>query len=49
MHFTSLLGEVRSDMQTIGWEVDPDKKHNWSAMMERVNGHVRSLNFGYKG
>lgn len=47
MHFISHLGELRNDMKEVGWDVDPSKEHNWSDMMEKVNGHVRSLNFGY--
>lgn len=48
MHYISLMGEFRSDMKEVGWNVDPDQSHDWSAMMEKVNGHVRSLNFGYR-
>lgn len=49
MHFIAHMGQLRTDMAEVGWEVDNKKPHNWEAMMEKVNGHVRSLNFGYKG
>lgn len=48
MHFISHLGDLRADMNEVGWDIDTKKQHNWEMMMEKVNGHVRSLNFGYK-
>lgn len=48
MHFVSSMGELRQDMGEVGWSVDSKTPHNWELMMEKVNGHVRSLNFGYK-
>lgn len=35
-------------MKEVGFEIDPEKPHNWNTMMEKINGHVRSLNFGYR-
>lgn len=48
MHHISNLGELRKDMAEVGWEVDTKKQHDWNSMMEKVNMHVRSLNFGYR-
>lgn len=48
MHTVALMGELRKDMAEVGWELDPSRPHNWEQMMEKVNGHIRSLNFGYK-
>lgn len=48
MHFTSHLGEIRHDQKQAGWDVDITKPHNWSNMLSQVNGHIKSLNWGYK-
>lgn len=48
MHFSAFLGEIRHDQQQSGWDVDPKKPHNWENMVNQVNGHIKSLNWGYK-
>ena len=48
MHFASLSGEMRADMDECGWTVDLTIGHNWEKMLENVNNYIRSLNWGYK-
>ena len=48
MHYISQMGEYRSDMKGVGWDVNPETPHKWEDMMEKINSHVRSLNFGYR-
>lgn len=48
MHFASLTGELRHDQELCGWEVDHKTPHNWNTMIDNVNNHIRSLNWGYK-
>jgi len=35
------------DAPSFGWE-EPVKKHTWETMVEKVNEHIHSLNFGYR-
>ena len=35
-------------MKEVGWDINLETPHNWEEMMNKVNGHVRSLNFGYR-
>jgi len=47
MHQAALLGEGIKDAESYGWEgLSP--KHNWETMVQNVQGHVKSLNFGYR-
>lgn len=46
-HYAALLGEAKHDQKVSGWEVN-DEAHNWEKMVKNVNGHIRSLNFGYR-
>jgi thioredoxin/glutathione reductase (selenoprotein) len=51
MHQASLLGESLKDAETFGWEYgSADKKpvHNWEKMVENIQVHIKSLNWGYK-
>lgn len=48
MHFASILGELREEQKELGLRESDDEPHNWQEMLEKVNGHVRSLNWGYK-
>lgn len=48
MHYASLLGEAKKDQAACGWTVDEHAKHNWDTMLEKVNNHIRSQNFGIK-
>merc|ERR1712228_273856 len=47
MHQAALLGESMKDAPSFGWE-EPVKKHTWETMVEKVNEHIHSLNFGYR-
>lgn len=47
MHQAALLGEGMSDARSYGWEV-PEVSHKWEAMVENVQNHIKSLNFGYR-
>ena len=49
MHQASLLGEATKDAKEFGWELNEEKpKHNWGKMVENVQLHIKSLNWGYK-
>lgn len=48
MHYTSHLGEIRHDQKESGWDVDVNQPHNWNNMLNQINGHIKSLNWGYK-
>jgi thioredoxin/glutathione reductase (selenoprotein) len=48
MHFASLSGEALHDAAEAGWGVDVKAAHNWEKMINNVNNHIRSLNWGYK-
>merc|ERR1711935_32407 len=48
MHFASMCGENLHDAAEAGWGVDVKAAHNWEKMIQNVNNHVRSLNWGYK-
>merc|ERR1711981_59735 len=42
-------GEATKDAKEFGWELNEEKpKHNWGKMVENVQGHIKSLNWGYK-
>mmetsp|Transcript_28340 Transcript_28340/g.76347 ORF Transcript_28340/g.76347 Transcript_28340/m.76347 type:complete len:556 (-) Transcript_28340:419-2086(-) len=47
MHQASLLGEGISDARHYGWDV-PEVTHSWERMVEGVQNHVKSTNFGYR-
>lgn len=48
MHNAALLGEHIKDAKDYGWEVPEEKKHNWEKMVEGVQDHIGSLNWGYR-
>lgn len=48
MHQAALLGESLSDSQHYGWNVEEKYTHNWNKMVDAIQDHVRSLNWGYK-
>ncbi|XP_033627120.1 thioredoxin reductase 2, mitochondrial-like isoform X2 [Asterias rubens] len=48
MHQASLLGEAIEDSRHYGWRVPPGIDHSWEAMVEAVQNHVRSLNWGHR-
>jgi len=47
MHAAALHGEGMTDAASYGWEV-PERKHNWEMMVQNVQAHIKSLNFGYR-
>ncbi|XP_038054718.1 thioredoxin reductase 2, mitochondrial-like isoform X2 [Patiria miniata] len=48
MHQASLLGEAIEDSRHYGWKVPTDINHSWEEMVEAVQNHVRSLNWGHR-
>lgn len=48
MHQASLLGEAINDASSYGWEVPEKPVHNWGSMVNAVQMHIKSLNFGYR-
>ena len=50
MHQAALLGEAQKDSADFGWpETDPnERKVDWAKMVESVQMHIGSLNWGYK-
>lgn len=48
MHFSALLGESHDDQVETGWVHNEKPTHSWSKMIERINQHIHSINFGYK-
>ncbi|XP_043230315.1 thioredoxin reductase 1, cytoplasmic-like [Amphibalanus amphitrite] len=48
MHQTSLLGEACSDASKFGWSVTESPQHSWEKMVKGIQGHISSLNWGYR-
>jgi len=48
MHQTALLGEAMKDAKEYGWDVPEVPKHKWEDMVNAVQMHIKSLNFGYR-
>ena len=48
MHFSSLVGDIREDAQECGWDVDPEKKHDWKRMLKNISAHIKGINFAYR-
>jgi len=49
MHKAALLGEDINDSSDFGWQVEKNSvKHDWSTMVQNVQMHIKSLNFGYR-
>jgi len=47
MHQAALLGEAVKDAKSFGWGVEP-AVHDWQKMVEGVQNHIGSLNWGYR-
>ena len=47
MHFASMFGEYYNDQQECGWET-AQKQHNWKRMVDNVQKHISTLNWGYR-
>lgn len=48
MHYSALLGESHQDQLESGWVHSEKPQHDWTHMVEKINQHIHSLNFGYK-
>ncbi|KAI1294836.1 Thioredoxin reductase 1, cytoplasmic [Halotydeus destructor] len=56
MHHAALIGGFIQDGNSFGWETSSGEelknketiKHNWDKMVENIQNHIRSLNFGYR-
>jgi len=49
MHQAAILGEGIKDAKEYGWNTEPDTaKHDWNKMVEQVQNHIGSLNWGYR-
>lgn len=47
-HYGSLIGELRKDQKSAGWEINENCKHNWKDLVGKVKTHIKKLNFGYR-
>merc|ERR1711964_278503 len=48
MHQAALLGHGLEDARKFGWEVSENVKHNWETMIQAIQDHIGSLNWGYR-
>lgn len=48
MHQAALLGESLNDSRAYGWNTPEKMTHDWSTMVQAIQDHVHSLNWGYK-
>ena len=48
MHYASILNEVREDQELAGIPVQKEGSHQWTRMVQSVQKHIKSLNWGYK-
>lgn len=48
MHYAGILSEQREDQEFAGLVVDKKAPHNWQKMVQSVQKHIKSLNWGYK-
>ncbi|CAG09709.1 unnamed protein product, partial [Tetraodon nigroviridis] len=48
MHQAALLGTAVKDAKKYGWQIPEPISHDWAAMAEAVQNHVRSLNWGHR-
>jgi len=48
MHQAAILGEQFSDAREFGWSVDGKPAVSWEKMVEAIQNHVGSLNWGYR-
>lgn len=48
MHFAGLLGEHYEEGVQAGWEVPEMPLHSWQKMVQKVQSHIKKLNWGYK-
>ena len=48
MHYAGILAEQRHDQKLAGIPVDESHEHNWTTMVQSIQKHIKSLNWGYK-
>lgn len=48
MHYAGVLAESRRDMELQGWPIDHAQKPDWTKMVQTIQKHIKSLNWGYK-
>lgn len=48
MHAAALQGECFKDAKHYGWNVPDQIPHNWQKLVEAVQDHIGSLNWGYR-
>lgn len=48
MHQAALLGESLKDAEKYGWSVPENVTHDWEKMVNAVQDHIGSLNWGYR-
>ena len=49
MHYAGLMGPVFADAKSYGWDVFGERPaHDWSAMVDNIQAHVKMLNFRYR-
>jgi len=49
MHQASILGELMKDAESFGWDVKSEEiKLKWTGLVEAVQNHIGSLNWGYR-
>ena len=48
MHYTALLSEARDDQNLQGWKIDKNQEFEWEKLVDNVQKHIKSLNWGYK-
>ncbi|EDQ90922.1 uncharacterized protein MONBRDRAFT_20369 [Monosiga brevicollis MX1] len=48
MHQAAIIGHTIEDATSFGWDLQRPEKPNWSTLVEGVQNHIRSLNWGYR-
>eukprot|EP00285_Hemiselmis_virescens_P001021 CAMPEP_0173415762 /NCGR_PEP_ID=MMETSP1356-20130122/85033_1 /TAXON_ID=77927 ORGANISM="Hemiselmis virescens, Strain PCC157" /NCGR_SAMPLE_ID=MMETSP1356 /ASSEMBLY_ACC=CAM_ASM_000847 /LENGTH=496 /DNA_ID=CAMNT_0014378035 /DNA_START=226 /DNA_END=1716 /DNA_ORIENTATION=+ len=50
MHQATLVGEYAEDAKSFGWKFpgEGSKTHDWETMVNHIQDHICSLNFGYR-
>lgn len=48
MHTAALMGDLAQDATSYGWQGGNSATHSWDTMVQNVQDHIKSLNFGYR-
>lgn len=49
MHHAGFIGALlKKDAGSFGWKVESHGNHDWGELVQTVQNHIKSLNFGYK-